>query len=100
MPERVTLDDFDRTPHAELFDRPEPRAVRLELAAGESVPAHSHPGNDVVLHVVDGRLDLSLDGEGYDLAAGDLVRFAGEREVAPTAVEDCTAVVVFAPRED
>lgn len=79
-------------------ERQAPKTIRLALEAGESVPRHSHPGEDVVLHLVEGRLELELDDERYDLAAGDLVRFAGEREVSPTAVEDSVAVIVFAPR--
>lgn len=98
MPQHVTLADLEATPHAVVFDRPVPKTIRLALDAGESVPAHSHPGEDVVLHVVSGRLELDLDDETYDLAAGDLVQFAGECEVSPTADEDCIAVIVFAPR--
>jgi hypothetical protein len=42
-------------------------------------------------------VELSLDGEVYDLDAGDPIRFSGDREVSPHAVEPSTAVVVFAP---
>jgi len=97
MPEHTTLSELDETPHAELFERHQPRTVRLELAAGESVPAHHHPGTDIVLHLVSGRLDVSLDGETYELSGGELLQFSGDREVEPRAVEDSTAVIVFAP---
>lgn len=100
MPQHVTLADLEATPHALVFERPAPKTIRLALDAGDSVPAHSHPGEDVVLHLVEGRLELDLDDETYDLAAGDLVRFAGEREVSPTAVEDSVAVIVFSARVD
>lgn len=99
MPQHVSLADLESTPHAEVF-ADGPRTVRLALDAGESMPAHSHPGRNVVVHVVEGRLRLGLDDESYDLSVGDLVRFDGEREVAPEAVEDCVAVVVLAARED
>lgn len=96
MPDVVTLADLTATPHAEVFaDRP--RTVRLSLDAGESMPAHSHPGEAVLFHVLSGELELSLDGEPHVLAAGDLVRFDGEREVEPHAVTDSVALVVFAP---
>ena len=67
MPDVTTLSDLSATPHATVFDGP-PRTVRL-----------------------------ALDGEAHDLAAGDLLRFHGDHEVEPEAVEDATALVTFAP---
>jgi hypothetical protein len=97
MPERTTLDDLDGSPHAEVFDRGEPRTVRLRLDADERVPAHSHPGTNVIFHLLSGRVDLTLDGEVYDLDAGDLVRFDGDCRISPNALTASTALVVFAP---
>ncbi|WP_276259542.1 cupin domain-containing protein [Haloglomus litoreum] len=98
MPEHVSIDDPTEEPHAELFETPRPRAVRLSLDAGRSMPAHTHPESDVLLHVVEGRMTVELDGEAYDCEAGDLLRFDGRREVAPRAETDAVAVVTFAPR--
>lgn len=100
MPERTTLDELAQTPHAEVFEEPRPRTVRLELDEGEGVPAHSHPGTNIVLHLLSGRLELTLDGEEYDLRPGQVMRFSGEREIEPTATEPSTALLVFAPAED
>ncbi|WP_049981128.1 cupin domain-containing protein [Halolamina rubra] len=97
MPEITAIDDLTETPHAEVFERTEPRAVRLGLDAGDEVPPHTHPGTNVVLHLLDGRLDLSLDGESHELEPGDVARFSGEREISPRAIEASTALVVFAP---
>jgi quercetin dioxygenase-like cupin family protein len=99
MPERTTLADLDDRPHAEVFETRRPRTVRLELDDGERVPRHTHEGTDVVLHVLTGHLELTLDDETYALDAGELIRFSGDREVSPYAVEQSTAVVVFAPAE-
>lgn len=99
MPERTTLSTLSETPHAEVFETRRPRTVRLRLDADERVPRHTHEGTDVVLHLLDGRVELTLDDETYDLEAGDLIRFSGDREVSPYAVEPSTAVVVFAPAE-
>jgi hypothetical protein len=46
-------------------------------------------------------MEVALDDETHALAAGDLLRFDGRREVAPTAGPDerVTALVVFTPRE-
>lgn len=96
--EVTALEELTATPHAEVFERREPRTVRLQLEAGESVPPHTHPGKDIVLHLLSGRLELTLDGERHELAAGELVQFSGDREVSPRAAEPSTAVLVFAPR--
>ncbi|WP_248895522.1 cupin domain-containing protein [Haloplanus halobius] len=99
MPERTSLADLDETPHAEVFERRQPRTVRLQLEADERVPRHTHEGTNVVLHLVAGHLELTLDDETYDLDAGDVIRFSGDREVSPRATESSTATVVFAPAE-
>lgn len=97
MPEITTLDELEQTPHAEVFDRREPRAVRLRLEADERVPRHTHPGTNVVLHLLSGRLELTLGERAVDVEPGQLVRFSGDQEISPYAVEPSTAVVVFAP---
>lgn len=99
MPEITDVDDLTKTPHAEVFEARRPRTVRLRLDADERIPPHTHPGTNVVLHLLSGRLELSLDGETYDVGPGELVRFSGEREISPRALEPSTAVAVFAPAE-
>jgi len=100
MPELTALSTLSEAPHAEVFDRREPRTVRLQLAAGESVPPHTHPGTDIVLHLLSGELEVTLDGETHHVEPGELVQFSGDREVSPHAVADSTAVIVFAPSVD
>ncbi|MFB6184603.1 MAG: cupin domain-containing protein [Haloarculaceae archaeon] len=98
MPDVTSLSDLDATPHATVFER-DPRTVRLDLAAGESVAEHSHPGTSVLVHVLVGRLTATVDGEDYDLAAGDVLRFSGDRSIQPTAETATTALVVLAPAD-
>lgn len=100
MPERTTIDELEKTPHAEVFEERKPRAVRLQLNADERVPAHTHPRTNIVLYLLSGHLDLSLDGKTYHLRGGDAMRFSGEREIEPHAVDRSTALVVFAPAVD
>ena len=101
MPELTSLSDLTETPHAEVFDDGgDPRAVRLHLEADERIPEHRHPESNVVFHLLSGSLELSLDGESYELESGDLVRFDGDREVAPNALEKSTALIVFAPKRE
>ncbi len=100
MAESTTLDELTETPHAEVFEDQAPRTVRLQLDAGEEIPPHTHPGMDIVLHVLSGRLEVGLGEETHDLEAGQLVQFSGDREVSPSAVDPSTALIVFAPRSD
>lgn len=100
MPEVTSLGELEKTPHAEVFERRQPRTVRLQLEANQRVPPHKHPDMNVVLHLLSGRLEVTLDDEQYDLAPDDLLRFSGDREVSPYAIEPSTAVVVFAPQSD
>lgn len=93
-----SLDDLDEAPHAHLFDGAEPRTIRLALEAGESVPEHQHAGKDIVIFVIEGAVDLSLDGEVHELVAGDVIRFEGEQDISPEAQEDSAALVVLAER--
>jgi len=95
MPTLTAIDDPDGHPHAPLFEG-EPRVVRLTLGADESVAPHRHPDTTVLLHVLSGHLDVALDGESHEVAAGEVLRFSGNREVAPTASEPTTALVVIA----
>ncbi|MFB6121307.1 MAG: cupin domain-containing protein [Halobacteriaceae archaeon] len=93
----TSLSDLDETPHAEVFDDMDPRVVRLELDAGERVPRHQHPDSTIVLHVVDGRLELTLGEDLYALEAGDVAKFDGEQDISPEALGHATVLVVFVP---
>lgn len=99
VPERISLDDLTEAPHAEAIAGP-PRVVRLSLDAGESVAPHRHPESHVVVHLLDGEIDLRLDDESHAMSAGDLIRFDGETTVEPRATTDSRAVVTLAPKPD
>jgi mannose-6-phosphate isomerase-like protein (cupin superfamily) len=93
--ERAALAALEGTPHAEVFAA-DPRTIRLTLAADEAIPPR-HPDRDVLIHVLSGRLSVSVGDETHELGAGELLRFDGDRDVAPTALEASTALVVLAP---
>lgn len=98
MVDVVSLSDLEGEPHAVAFPDAEPKAVRLSLAAGESVPEHDHPDRQVLLYLLEGRLEVALGGETQEIAAFELVRFDGDQPISPTAIEDATALIVLAPR--
>ena len=97
--ERQHLAELEATPRARLFDG-EPRTVRLELAAGDRIPAHRHPDRQIVLHVLEGHLEVALGEDEYDVQSGDVIRFDGTQEVSPAAQADSTALLVLAPRPE
>jgi quercetin dioxygenase-like cupin family protein len=49
-------------------------AFETNSAPGQSVPVHIHPSQDEFILMLDGVLDLKLDGEWTQARAGDLVR--------------------------
>lgn len=80
------------------FNDGEPDVVRLQLAAGESVEPHTHPGRHVLFTVLDGEFDVTVGETAHRLTTHDCLRFDGEREVAPAATDegDASALVVLA----
>ncbi|MGQ3413139.1 cupin domain-containing protein [Natrinema sp. LN54] len=100
MPEVTSLETLEEAPHAEVFEDRTPRTVRLRLHADERVPKHRHPESNVVIHVITGAVELTLGEAVYDLEPGDVVRFDGDQDVSPYAVEESTALVVFAPKTE
>jgi quercetin dioxygenase-like cupin family protein len=95
-----SFDELSGVPHANVFPDAEPKTIRLTLPEGDSVPPHRHPGRDIVFHLLDGRVELTLDEETHDVTAGEIARFEGEREISPRAVEDSVALIVLADRPD
>ena len=94
-----TLSALDGEPHARVLPDAEPKTIRLTLAADVEIPAHTHPDREIVLYLVSGRIELRVGDETDTLAAGDIARFAGEREISPRAIEASTALIVLAPTD-
>jgi quercetin dioxygenase-like cupin family protein len=92
------LSSLEGSPHANVFPDAEPKTIRLTLAEGEAVPAHTHPGRDIVVYLLEGAIDLALGDESTQVFAGDIARFEGEQEIAPHATEPSTALIVLAER--
>jgi len=95
--ERATLDG-DGDNRTRLFDG-EPKTIRLTLDAGESTPAHKHPGRDIVFLLRSGAVDLTLDDETVSLSPGGIVRFGGDQDISPAATADSEALLVLTSSE-
>ena len=71
-----------------------------EVDAGAALPDHEHP-HEQVAHVLEGRFELTLDGETRVLDSGTVAVIPGGTRHAGRAVTDCRLLDVFHPvRED
>ena len=98
----------DRAP-----DEPAPGVLASQLGAGErvhgqhvhfepdtAVDAHEHP-HEQITYVLDGTVTMTIDGEDYDLSAGDSVIVPGGTPHAARTEEAAEVLDVFSPpRED
>lgn len=100
MPGITNLSELEARPHAEVFEQQSPRTVYLRLDSGERVPPHRHSGHTVVLHVLQGTLELCLDGDPFTLETDDVVRFQGNQDISPHALTESEAILVFSPKTD
>jgi len=91
-----SLTDLDGSPHASVFPEAEPKTIRLTLDAGERVDPHRHPGREIVIYLLQGRITLQLGGDEFELTDGDIARFDGDQEISPVASEDSIAMIVLA----
>ena len=74
--------------------------IYWDIAAGASLPAHSHPHEQVV-NVFSGEFELNVDGITQTLKAGDVFAIPPTAEHSGQAVTDCHILDVFCPvRED
>lgn len=67
---------------------------------GVALPSHHHPHEQITV-VVEGTVELTVDGKTHTLTAGDHAVIPGDVEHAATAVTDATVIDAFHPvRED
>lgn len=71
-----------------------------EIDKGAELPLHSHP-NEQIANVIEGQLELTVDGEVRTLSPGQVVVIPGGVEHAGKGVTDCRVIDIFYPvRED
>lgn len=70
------------------------------LDAGAVIPDHSHP-HEQVTNIVEGEMDLTVDGETKRLVPGAVAYIPSNVRHSGTAVTECYVLDVFHPvRED
>jgi len=72
----------------------------IEVKAGESLPEHSHPHEQVSI-IQEGIFQLTLNGEPIQFSAGELIIIPSYIKHSGLAITDCKLLDVFNPvRED
>jgi quercetin dioxygenase-like cupin family protein len=78
-----------------LFKTDDLEVMRLVLTAGKSLPPHRVAG-EITIHCLEGRIDVTVDGEIRVLEAGQLVYLARDVLHGVLAVEDASVLVTIA----
>jgi quercetin dioxygenase-like cupin family protein len=72
----------------------------FHIKAGSAIPEHSHP-HEQIGYLLNGRLDLTIDGVRHEFSPGDTWCIPGGMGHSAFAVTDAVALEVFTPlRED
>jgi quercetin dioxygenase-like cupin family protein len=71
----------------------------VELDAGATFPEHHHPHEQTV-NVLDGTLELVVDGVSHRLQSGDAYVIPPHAKHAGSAVTACRVLDVFSPTRD
>ena len=67
-----------------------------ELDAGSRMPEHRHPQEQLV-HILEGRMRLIVDGTPHELSAGDSFYLAGNVPHGVETIENTRVLDTFSP---
>ncbi len=70
--------------------------VYWQIEEGAQLPEHSHPHEQIV-NMLEGRYELTVDGETFVLDAGDVLVIPGGAAHSGRAHADCRILDVFSP---
>ncbi len=69
------------------------------LEAGSKMPQHRHPHEQIV-HILEGRMRLIVDGRPHELSAGDSFYLASNLPHGVATIEDTRVLDTFSPPRD
>jgi len=102
------LVNLDKLPELEIAEGIKLRAVTSEtmtvahvrLREGAVLPEHAH-ANEQVVNVIEGELELTMDGQAHRLTYGNVLVIPSNKPHSGRAIKDCLVVDVFHPaRQD
>lgn len=74
--------------------------AHVKLAAGSILPEHAHH-NEQVVNVIEGELELTVDGQPHSLVPGRVMVLPSNVKHSGRVISDCRVIDVFYPvRED
>ena len=78
-----------------LFKTDDLEVMRLVLKAGKSLPPHKVAG-EITIQCLEGRIDVTLDGESRVLEVGQLIYLARDVLHGVVSIEDSSVLVTIA----
>jgi quercetin dioxygenase-like cupin family protein len=74
----------------------------LNLMPGQELPPHKHEESDLILYVVAGGGELTVDGKVQNITTGDVIHTAGQEEFSlkNNTKDNLSCFVVLAPRPE
>lgn len=80
-----------------IFKQGESTVFLLNFLPGQQLPAHTHPGTEVYLLILEGEGTFTIDGESTAVAKNDTVHCSGSEELAfeNTGTEPVTLYVML-----
>lgn len=83
-----------------LFSEEKVLNFMLNMMPGQKIPPHHHDDSDLILHVVEGGAELTVDGKVQDITVGDVIYCVGEEEfsIVNNTNQNFSCFVVLAPR--
>jgi len=83
-----------------IFNEEKVLNFALNLKPGQEIPPHIHENSDLVLYVITGGGELTVDGKSQNITTGDVIYCVGEEEFSlkNNTDENSSCFVVLAPR--
>lgn len=72
----------------------------LNLMPGQEIPPHQHEESDLILHVLTGKGELTVDEKQQSIVTGDVVHCTGEEvfSLKNNSEDNISCFIVIAPR--
>lgn len=72
----------------------------LNMMPGQEIPPHYHEDSDLILHVIAGGGELTVDGKVQDITVGDVIYCVGEEKFSlkNNTNNNLSCFVVLTPR--